>query len=105
VLISGGTLRSASANLDTAVPTYLPQQFISALLLYLYLLPTLPARVQYKAFFWEGGAVVELAGLLSVVTWRGVGVHLRGTSVWQGQLNLQTEAERSTRPNMTSLHK
>jgi len=30
-----------------------------------------------------------LTGLLAVVKWRGVGVHLSGTSVWQGQLYLQ----------------
>jgi hypothetical protein len=51
VLTSDGSLRSASANLDTAVPTYLQQQFTSAILWsYLYLLPTLPAIMQYKAF-------------------------------------------------------
>jgi len=32
-------------------------------------------------------------GLLGVVKWRGVGVYLLGTSVWQGELYLRRRRE------------
>ena len=51
--------------------------------------------------FWPVKELAVLSdGPTRVVKWRGVGVHLLGTTVWQGQLYLLRRRE-YTRPNMT----
>ena len=58
-------------------------------------------HLQYFDLFLAGGLLqCWLTGLLGVVKWRGVGIFLLGTSVWQGQLYLR-RLRKDTRRNIS----